>query len=381
MASYRVFGTNGPIGWHDRAIFPAGVVVGRKGAYRGIHYSRSPCWVIDTAFYLDIHEPSVDPRWAYYQLLTVNLDAIDNGSAIPSTSRDAFGAIPVAVPPLRTQFRIVEIMDALDHLIDSNQRRVELLEQMAKAIYQEWFVRLRYPGHEQAILVDSTLGTIPEGWEVKQVAEIAASGRNAVTGGPFGSKLGRKDYVETGVPVLRGANLCVGGGFDETNLVYVSEEKAEELRGSLARRGDVVVTQRGTLGQVGLIPPHSRFDRYLLSQSQMKITVDRMKAATEFIYAQLRTPATTERFIAQAMSSGVPHVNLALLRGFAIVVPPVRLQVSFSESIEHLSSQMWQLSEQRRCVVRIRDLLLPRLVSGGIDVSDLDFDPMPEPTA
>jgi type I restriction enzyme, S subunit len=99
-AGYPVFGTNGPIGWHSAPLFPPGVIVGRKGAYRGIHFTDQPCWVIDTAFYLNIADPSrVSSLFAYHQLRTVDLNSIDSGSAIPSTSRDAFYAIPIVLPP------------------------------------------------------------------------------------------------------------------------------------------------------------------------------------------------------------------------------------------------------------------------------------------
>jgi type I restriction enzyme, S subunit len=97
---YPVFGTIGQIGWCDKALFPPGVIVGRKGAYRGIRLSTSPCWVIDTAFYLRLGENVLfDSMYAYHQLRTIDLDEIDSGSAIPSTSRDAFYAIPIVVPP------------------------------------------------------------------------------------------------------------------------------------------------------------------------------------------------------------------------------------------------------------------------------------------
>lgn len=96
---FPVFGTNGQIGMHETSLFPSGVVVGRKGAYRGIHYSAEPCWVIDTAFYLRILDRArVDPLYAYHQLRSVDLDSVDSGSAIPSTSRPAFYAIPLVVP-------------------------------------------------------------------------------------------------------------------------------------------------------------------------------------------------------------------------------------------------------------------------------------------
>jgi type I restriction enzyme S subunit len=100
---YRVFGTNGPIGYHDHALCETeGIVIGRKGAYRGIHYSPEPFFLIDTAFYLKPKE-SMDLKWAYYELLRFDINGMDSGSAIPSTSRDDFYGIPVVLPPVRIQ--------------------------------------------------------------------------------------------------------------------------------------------------------------------------------------------------------------------------------------------------------------------------------------
>jgi type I restriction enzyme S subunit len=96
---YRVWGTNGPIGFHEEALCnSAGIVIGRKGAYRGVHYSPEPFFVIDTAFYLKPKVP-LDLKWAYYELLQFDINSMDSGSAIPSTSRDDFYGIPVIVPP------------------------------------------------------------------------------------------------------------------------------------------------------------------------------------------------------------------------------------------------------------------------------------------
>jgi len=97
---FRVFGTNGPIGWHLEPLCDGpGIVIGRKGAYRGVHYSPEPFFVIDTAFYLK-PKTNIDLKWAYYELLRLDINNMDSGSAIPSTSREDFYAIPVCLPSL-----------------------------------------------------------------------------------------------------------------------------------------------------------------------------------------------------------------------------------------------------------------------------------------
>jgi type I restriction enzyme, S subunit len=135
---YPVYGTNGQIGWYDTALCKRpGIIIGRKGAYRGVHLSKTPFYVIDTAFYLNLLSDDVDLTWAYYQLINFDINNLDSGSAIPSTSREAFYQIPVLLPPLPTQHKIASILSAYDDLIENNTRRIAILEEMAQSLYRE----------------------------------------------------------------------------------------------------------------------------------------------------------------------------------------------------------------------------------------------------
>lgn len=373
-----VVSSSGITGLHSYAKVRApGVVTGRYGTLGNVFYLEEDFWPLNTALYVRDFKGN-DPRFVAALLESMDLQRHDAAAAVPGLNRNHVHQLIVRVPDARGQVVIAGVLRTFDDMIRNNQRRAALLEQAASAIFQEWFVRLRYPGYEDDSLVVGPIGPIPEGWALKRVAELATPRRTGVTGGPFGSKLGRKDYVDLGVPVIRGANLSVGGGFDENDVVFVSNRKAEELRASWAKRGDVLITQRGTLGQVGLIPMKSRFDRYVLSQSQMKITVNPSMATAEFVYEQFRTRETSARFIAQSMSSGVPHVNLKTLRDFELITPPSPLQVRFSDHVKHLHSEAWLLREQASRLVATRAMLLPKLVTGQIDVSGSDCDPLVE---
>jgi type I restriction enzyme S subunit len=164
------------------------------------------------------------------------------------------------------------------------------------------------------------VGKATSTWTVCSLADTAE--RGGLVGGPFGSSLGTKDYVECGVPVIRGQNLGGPGRFDSSEFVYVTESKADELRRNLALPGDIVFTQRGTLGQVGIVPSGGH-SRYVISQSQMRLRPEPTVAHNEYIYYVFRSPSMFETIHARAIVTGVPHINLGILAELAIELPPI----------------------------------------------------------
>ncbi len=164
-------------------------------------------------------------------------------------------------------------------------------------------------------------------WPQAKLQELAADIPHAFVGGPFGSKLTTRDYVESGIPVIRGNNMSGGRYLDTTDLVFVSEAKArKDLASNVARENDLIFTQRGTLGQVAVIPETGLFPLYVVSQSQMKLTVDEGKADRRFVYYYFSSPTAVGRITNLASSSGVPHINLTVLRNFELPVPPLKEQ-------------------------------------------------------
>ncbi len=178
-------------------------------------------------------------------------------------------------------------------------------------------------------------------------------------GGPFGSDLTTRDYVESGVPVIRGGNLNADHLFYDDEFVFVSEQKAERLSANTAVPGDLIFTQRGTLGQVGLIPEDAKYGRYLISQSQMKLTVNPDIVDARFVYYFFRLPETVQEVKNRAITSGVPHINLGILRGFSIPLPPLDCQkaitailATYDDLIENNRRRMALLEEAARKLYR-----------------------------
>lgn len=189
-------------------------------------------------------------------------------------------------------------------------------------------------------------------WATVRIDDIKAETKHSLVGGPFGSDLVTRDYVEAGIPVIRGINLPDERLFSEDDFVFVREEKADSLLPNNAYPGDLILTQRGTLGQVGLIPKNSRYQRFVISQSQMKLTVSDKKADARFVYYFFRSPHTVQKIKNLAISSGVPHINLGILKDIEIPLPPMPSQQRIAEV---LSSYDGLIENNRRRIALLEE--------------------------
>jgi type I restriction enzyme S subunit len=195
--------------------------------------------------------------------------------------------------------------------------------------------------------------------------DLAAPVKNAIVGGPFGSNLVSKDYVAQGIPVIRGQNMS--GKWVSGDFVFVSPEKALQLQQNKARPGDVVFTQRGTLGQVSIVPalPYSE---YVVSQSQMKITVDPSKADSQFIYYLFRSEEQLRYIFNSAIQTGVPHTNLGLLRKTPVTVPSLGIQKAIAGFLCALDDRITLLRETNATLEAIAQAMFKSWF--------VDFDPV-----
>jgi type I restriction enzyme S subunit len=346
-----------------------GVITGRYGTLGEVFYVDGDFWPLNTSLYVQDFKGN-DPRFVSYFLRLLNFATRNAAGAVPGVNRNHLHAIDVQVPPLDEQKEIAGILSRYETLIENCEQRIRVLGEMARALYSEWFVNFCYPGHENVPLVDSPLGPIPAGWRAEKLDTLKAKTRHAINGGPFGSKLGTKDYVPSGIPVIRGSNLSESGRFISEGFVFVTPEKASELSANLARPGDIVVTQRGTIGQIARIPDWLGFTEFVISQSQMKITVDPELLDPDFAFFFLASAEAIGRVKQLTMSAGVPHINLALLREFLVLVPTLSLQARFSAFARQSELAIERLIQQAIVLRKTRDLLLPRLLSGQLSVAD-----------
>lgn len=179
-----------------------------------------------------------------------------------------------------------------------------------------------------------------DGWLHSTLGDVAKANYGLVDG-PFGSNLPASEYILSGVPVIRGSNLSLGQRrFNADEFVYVSEAFAQRLARSFCHPDDIIFTKKGTLGQTGIVPTSSGFDKFLLSSNQMKLSVDPQKAVPLFVYYFVSAPANRLKIIQDSTVTGVPKTNLAYLRDFPIFLPPLEEQKAISEILGALDEKI-----------------------------------------
>jgi type I restriction enzyme S subunit len=179
-------------------------------------------------------------------------------------------------------------------------------------------------------------------WRMQTVEELAARSESAMSTGPFGSEIGLRTFRSIGVPVIRGSNLssATGTRLIDDDFVYVDDELAVRFKRSLAKKGDIVFTCWGTINQVGLIDGRTRFDIYLISNKQMKMTPDCCKVLPLFVYYFFSSPAGQQAILDQAIGSSVPGFNLKGLKSILVPVPPINEQRSIVEVLGLLDDKI-----------------------------------------
>ena len=350
VAPYRVYGTNGPVGFTDSPLVPRpGVILGRKGAYRGVHYSPDPFSVIDTAYYVKPKSSDLDMRWLYYAITYYALGEIDDGSPVPSTTRAAVYVRDLAVPPLQEQEAIAQFLGSLDDKINLNRQMNETLEAMARAIFKDWFVdfgptrakaegRAPYLAPEFWDLFPDKLddeGT-PEGWETKPLKDCLERLK-------VGKLYDQKSVLPTGrVPVLdQGKSGIIGFHDNEANI------------------------QASPKRRIAIFANHTCLQRLLdfnFSTIQNVIPFVGRQLPTEWVhYASLDKQKFEEyrghwpSFIVHSVT--VPTTELAST--YAQLVDPLILKISVNQT-------------EAKTLTQTRDCLLPKLMTGEIRLADAE---------
>ncbi|MBC1604878.1 restriction endonuclease subunit S [Listeria rocourtiae] len=188
---------------------------------------------------------------------------------------------------------------------------------------------------------DTPIGEIISAWDIMHIDDLKSKKRNAIAMGPFGSNIKKENFQESGVPIIRGNNLKKFQFYDD-DFVFVSEEKSEKLKSSWVFRKDIVITHRGTLGQVCIIPENSNYEKYIISQSGMKLTVNEEIMNSRFLYYFLNSRVGQHQLLMNKSQVGVPAIAQASksLKKIWVPVPSIQEQNRISDMLSKLDSKI-----------------------------------------
>lgn len=374
---YRVFGSNGPIGWTNDALTQGpGVVLGRKGAYRGVEFCREPFWVIDTAYYV-VPKTDLDMRWLYYAVKHYKLGEVDDGSPIPSTTRAAVYMLELDVPPKHEQKAISRILGTLDDKIELNRKENETLEAMALTLFKAWFVDFEpvrakiegrwqrgqslpgLPAHLYDLfpdrLVESELGEVPEGWQFVPAGEIYAVG--------IGKTPPRKEqhwFTESvnDVPWVSIKDMGSSGLFISETSERLTSEAVEKYNIRLVPTETVLLSFKLTVGRLAITDCEMTTNEAIAHFKSKKDS-----PSPTFLWCYLR-----QFDFAQlgSTSSIATATNSKAIREMPILRPSKELLVKFNEASSPLFQEIRSLQRQSRSLAQLRDTLLPKLILGQL---------------
>lgn len=342
-----IISSSGITGYHDEyKVQRAGVLIGRKGTLGTVHYTELPHWPHDTTLWVKDFKGN-DPKFIYYFLKPLRLENFDVGAANPTLNRNHVHKIKVKIPPLAIQKKIAAILTAYDDLIEANNRRIQLLESIAEEIYREWFVRLRFPGHEKAKVVKG----VPEGWKKLSLDDMG----NYLNGYAFKPN----DWKTSGIPIIKIKEMTSGV---TSSTPRNSGEKINEKY--LILDGDIVFSWSATLlvkiwgGGNGL-----------LNQHLFKVTPD-IDISREFLYHSIKSSLVV--FDTLTTGATMKHIKRKELKFVKVNVPPVDIMNIFSSYVSPLIEKGLVLKRENENLIETRDKLLPRLISGKLSVENLN---------
>ena len=394
---FRVFGSNGPVGWTDKALATGpGVILGRKGAYRGVQYSEGDFFVIDTAYYV-VPKADLDMRWLYYAIQYHKLGEIDDGSPIPSTTRAAVYVRELDVPPKDVQREMARILESIDNKIDLNRRINKTLESMAQAIFQSWFVdfdpvkakiaakaegrdplraamsaicgkadaeldALPPAQYEQlaataALFPDemeaSELGGIPKGWAVCPLPECV---------GINPARALKKGAV---APYLDMANVPTNAARVDNVITRAFGSGSKFINGDTLLARITPCLENGKTAYVDFLADGE------VGWGSTEFIVLRPKVGLPlpFAYFLCRHPEFRAFAISQmAGTSGRQRVPNDCFGSYKVVKPSVLIAEAFGKQTTQFMRQIKSLDEESKTLAGLRDALLPRLLSGELQV-------------
>lgn len=296
------------------------------------------------------------------------LSIAQGGATREALTKESIENFEIIIPKSKnTQDKIAKILSNYDDLIENNNKRIKILEEMAQKIYKEWFVDFKFPGHETATFKDSELGKIPSNWEIKEVSDISKlyKGKSYKS-----SELCNKGE---GLPFLNLKCIEKDGGFKRDGLKYFN---GKYNNNHIVYPEDIIMAVTDMTQERRLVArpariPHNWYKKYVMSMDLVKlIPSDNMERS--YLYSLLKYSNFSDEVKNHANGANVLHLNPKNIEQFELVVADKNTRDKFGEIVNQIYSEIDVLYLKNENLKQTRDILLPRLIAGEIDVEKME---------
>ncbi len=350
-----IYGTGGIMRYGNQALYyKETILIPRKGSLNNIFYLNEPFWSVDTIFWSKINEEVAFPKYLFYNLKVLDFASMDVGSAIPSLTTELLKKIEIELPSLEEQQSIASILSAIDDKIENNLAINKTLEEMAMALYKHWFVD--FGPFKDGEFVESELGLIPKGWEVKRLDEIAFKRAESY-------KFKGKEKV-----VFVNTGDVLEGSFMHNNYMDVDELPGQAKKAIYPE--DILFSE--------IRPANKRFayvdfdsQDYVVSTKFMVIRNNDL-INNKLLYRILTREETLAEFqsIAESRSGTFPQITFDVIGHIQYALPNIDLQNKFQSIVGNWENQQSINLKENKSLIQLRDALLPKLISGEVRLKE-----------
>jgi type I restriction enzyme S subunit len=373
--SFPLYGSGGIMRYVEKPLYDdESILIPRKGTLSNLFYLDKPFWSVDTMFYSKINKELVLPKYLFYTLKTFDLASLNVGSAVPSLTTEVLNEVLVSLPDLPTQTAIAEILSSLDDKIELNNKINQELENLAQTLFKRWFIDFEFPNENGepykscgGEMVDSELGEIPRGWDIVKVQDLEHKLQTGTR--PKGGVGG----ITKGVPSIGAESIKKLGYYDFSKVKFVTEEFAAKMKRGKVVGYELLIYKDG--GKPGTFIPHFSmfgegfpFDSFFINEHVFLLDFFN-KSFNCFCYFYFDSEYVKPVFENNGGKAAIPGINQEDVKHLWVFNPDLELVKLFGQFAHSSVSTILKNSKENIQLTNLRDTLLPKLISGELEVS------------
>ena len=353
---YPVYGSGGLMRYVDSKLYDGpSILIPRKGTLNNIMFVESPFWTVDTMFWSIINTDKVDPKFLFYSICKRDFASMNVGSAVPSMTVNILNDIQISYPKnIADQRRIASILSSLDRKIELNNKINADLEEMAQAIFKNWFVD--FEPFKDGKFVDSELGMIPEGWKVGTLGDMGT-----IVCGKTPSKA-NSNYYGGDIPFIKIPDMH-GNVFVESSEDRLTEQGSLSQIKKLIPPYSLMVSCIATVGLVSINTKPSH------TNQQINTIIPHNKSALFYLYQYIKNNEELLKNMGRGGTTTL-NVNTKSFSNIRLFIPSDIALLQFHQIVEGLFKKIELNMQESRTLSLLRDTLLPRLMSGELEVPE-----------